>query len=332
MSGLKLNHVREFNADLLGDTVLQFLTNLGGPSVLHVTGKQHNKCRVIVTLLHGNEPSGLKAIHQLLHEGFVPQFDTKIIIASVVASLTEPVFTHRMLPGKADLNRCFSYDKKNLQSQLAAAISQQIRSFSPEAVVDIHNTSGSGPAFSVSISDSRQHQALATHFTHRFVYTDIRLGSIMEQDFACPIVTIEAGGSHDDEADITAINGIKSFLSKHFVFTQTQALELLRNPRRLELMPSSTLIYSTEPHKTFDITLRQDIERFNFKRAEKGTQLGWLSQHGLSYFKLDKEHLFVSDFFEERDGQLFTKKTLTLFMVTSRTDIAKSDCLLYFAE
>jgi predicted deacylase len=332
MTGLKLNHVHEFDADLLGNTVLQFLTNLGGPSVLHVKGKEHNKCRVIVTLLHGNEPSGLKAIHQLLHEGFVPQFDTKVIIASVVASLTEPSFTHRMLPGKADLNRCFSDHQKNLQSQLAAAISEQIREVSPEAVVDIHNTSGSGPAFSVSISNSPQHQALAAHFTHRLVYTDIRLGSIMEQDFGCPIVTIEAGGSHDDEADITALNGIKSFLSKHFVFTQTQALELLVNPRRLELMPSSTITYSTEAQKKFDITLRQDIERFNFKRAEKGTQLGWINQQGLSHFRLDKDHISVGHFFEVIGGRLLTKKTLTLFMVTSRTDIAKSDCVLYFAE
>jgi hypothetical protein len=332
VSGLKLNHVYDFPAALLGVTLLQFLANLGGPSVLHLQGKDHSKCRVIVTLLHGNEPSGIKAIYRLLQQGFVPEFDTKIIIASVVASLTEPVFTHRMLPGKEDLNRCFSRNHPDLQSQLAQAINQHIRECSPESVVDIHNTSGSGPAFSVSVSNSPQHRALAAHFTHRMVYTDIRLGSIMEQDFSCPVVTIEAGGAYDDEADITAMKGIESYLTKQNVFTQTQDLELLLNPRRLELRPSASIVYSTKALSEANITLRQDIEGLNFKRVESGTQLGWADNQGLAHLKLDREHVKTEDYFEVIDSKLLTKKHLTLFMVTTRADIAKSDCLFYFSE
>jgi succinylglutamate desuccinylase len=332
LSGLKLNHVHDFTPALLGTTLLDFLAHLGGPSVVHLPGKDHSKCRVIVTLLHGNEPSGIKAIYSLLQQGFKPQFDTKIIIASVVASLTEPVFTHRMLPGKDDLNRCFSRNQTDLQSQLAQAINQQIREYAPESVVDIHNTSGSGPAFSVSVSNSPQHQALAAHFTHRLVYTDIRLGSIMEQEFGCPVVTIEAGGAYDDEADITALKGIESYLNSHHVFTQTQDLELLLNPRRLELMTTSSIGYSTEKLNGVDITLRQDIEHFNFKRIESGTLIGWVDTQIQTHLKLDRDHMQPNDFFKVLDGKLLTKKHLTLFMVTTRADIAKSDCLFYFSE
>jgi hypothetical protein len=287
---------------------------------------------VIVTLLHGNEPSGLKAIHSLLCDNFVPQVNTKIIIASVVASLTEPVFTHRMLPGKRDLNRCFNHDEKDLQHMLANAICEEIKACQPEGIVDIHNTSGSGPSFSVSIDSSRQHQAIASYFTHRFIFTDIRLGSIMEQDFGCPIVTIEAGGSQDTEADVTAINGIRAYLSADMLFAQAQELALITHPRRLELCKESSLHYGDHLNPAVDITLRQDIEGFNFGNVVQNTPLGWIKDNDLHHFHLDAPTQRVDDFFSIVDGMLVTKKHLVLFMITTRVDIAKSDCLLYFAE
>lgn len=332
MSGIKLNHVYSPNKSLLGRSELQFLANLGGPSVIHIQGKDTSKCRVIVTLLHGNEPSGLKAIYQLLSQNFQPEVNTKVIIASVVASLTEPVFTHRMLPGKTDLNRCFSSSRKDLQSQLASAINKEIHSFSPEAVVDIHNTSGSGPAFSVSINNSQKHLALAAHFTHRMVYTDIRLGSIMEQSYGCPVVTIEAGGAYDNEADLNAINGIKSFLNAQLVFEQTQDIELLHNPRRLELQPNCIIRYDSEFDSQSNVTFHQDIEKYNFKQVAANTALAWVDEKGLSHFTLDNNKQPVNHYFKVKGNVLYTAMPLTLFMITTRAIIAKSDCLLYFSE
>ena len=330
MSGLKLNHVKAIDAQLLGVNALQFLSNLGGPSVLHIDGHDNSRCRVIVTLLHGNEPSGIKAIHRLLSEGFVPQVNTKVVIASVVAALTEPVFTHRMLPNKRDLNRCFSYDSKDLQFQLAQSIAQCINLHAPEAVVDIHNTSGSGPSFSVSTQDSAQHKALASHFTHRFIYTDLRLGSIMEQNFGCPIVTIEAGGSQDDAADITALNGTRSFLNTHDVFDLKENLTVLAHPRRLEVSDACSLIFDDKACERTALTLRQDIESLNFARVPRHTCLGWMDKRHLSCLHLDRKNVALTNFFEIYDNQLRTKQDLILFMVTTRVDIAKSDCLFYF--
>lgn len=331
MSALKLNHISNIDRNILGDSVLQFLANLGGPTVIHLAGKNSTKCRVIVTLLHGNEPSGLKAIYHLLSNNFVPEFDTKIIIASVVASLTEPVFTHRMLPGKTDLNRCFSSNQKDLQSQLAIAINEHVKQFCPEAVVDIHNTSGSGPAFSVSIYDSPEHLALASHFTHRMVYTDIRLGSIMEQDYGCPIVTIEAGGAYDELADVTALNGITSYLQAVDVFDQQQDIEILRNPRRLELVAQSTVKYDTKMNPLANVTFRQDIEKYNFQHVREDTLLAWTDENGISHFMLDKENEELDQYFKLKENGLYTAKPLVLFMITTREAIAKSDCLFYFS-
>ena len=46
----------------------QFLLSLTGPTVIDISGTIKNKYRVIITLLQGDEPSGLIAIHRWLTE------------------------------------------------------------------------------------------------------------------------------------------------------------------------------------------------------------------------------------------------------------------------
>ncbi|MEY8214075.1 MAG: hypothetical protein RPR97_06265, partial [Colwellia sp.] len=64
----------------------QFLLSMTGPTVIDITGKNKNKCRVINTLLQGNEPSGLIAIHRWLttrDEKLLPKTNLRFIICSV---------------------------------------------------------------------------------------------------------------------------------------------------------------------------------------------------------------------------------------------------------
>jgi hypothetical protein len=213
---------------------------------------------------------------------------------------------------------------------LANAIIEQINTCSPEAVIDLHNTSGSGPAFSVSIHNSDEHIALASHFTHRLIFTDIRLGSIMEQDFGCPIVTIEAGGAQDDEADQTALNGILSYLTTDDLFKQKQDVERLNQPRRLEMRKGAQIAFAPEPIDGIELTMRQDIENLNFGTTKANQVLGFLAEDSLNCLQLDIIRMRVDDFFKVENKQLITRCPLTLFMVTTRADIAQSDCLFYF--
>lgn len=332
MSSIKLTHFHNPSKDQLGQNGFEFLSRLGGPSVIHIDGKDNSRCRVMVTLLHGNEPSGLKAIHSLIQQCILPLTSLKIIIASVVAARTEPVFSNRMLPGQRDLNRCFSDSVFDLQGQLANAIAEQIHQCAPEAVIDLHNTSGSGPAFCVSIKDQPEHIALASHFTRRVIHTDIRLGSIMEQDFACPIVTVEAGGAQDQDADNNAFRGLRSFVTAQNVFERKQDMEILRQPRRLEIHSDATICFAASPDARKHITISQDVEKLNFGVTRPSHVLGWVYGKGLEHFHLDDRDQDVSTFFRLERGQLLTNCALKLFMVTTRADIAKSDCLFYFIE
>lgn len=332
MSSLKLTHHFNPKANQFGQSTFEFLSCLGGPSIIHIDGKDNSRCRVVVTLLHGNEPSGLKAVHAMIQQAFLPETAVKIIIASVVAARTEPLFSHRMLPGQRDLNRCFSAPVFDLQGQLAEAIKEQILIFNPEAVIDMHNTSGSGPAFCVSTNKQAEYVALASHFTRRLIHTDIRLGSLMEQAFGCPVITVEAGGAQDQEADQNALLGLQSFLSARNPFILQQDVDVLEHPRRFEVANDVSIGFAARQDNQQQVTMLQDIEKLNFGITKANQMLGWVNQEGLELFQLDDPKQDVGRYFYVDDGRLRTARALKLFMVTTRADIAKKDCLFYFVE
>ncbi|MCV6605101.1 MAG: hypothetical protein OIF34_07330, partial [Porticoccaceae bacterium] len=126
--------------------VEDFLRQLGGPTIIRLPGDNPLPPRVAVTLLHGNEPSGAKAFHRLLREGFKPVADTLFVVVCTGTALTEPVFTHRLLSGYRDMNRCFKPPFEDYQGMLAKALIDTLAEAQPEAIVDLHNTSGDGPA------------------------------------------------------------------------------------------------------------------------------------------------------------------------------------------
>ncbi|MEW9798294.1 succinylglutamate desuccinylase/aspartoacylase domain-containing protein [Alteromonas sp. CYL-A6] len=326
----QLNVIRDVQSLVKDRTPEGFLMGLGGPSLLTFAGRDTQRCRVIVTLLHGNEPSGLRAVMTLAQQGWQPAVTTHVIIASTAAAATLPMFSHRMLPGCEDLNRCFSGRGDSPQYALADAIVRTIISLEPECVIDLHNTSGSGPAFCVSVSDSAQHQALASAFAPWMIVTDIRLGSLMEQSLGCPVVTIEAGGAKDALADRVALAGIIELGRRDNPLVASQPVSLLCHPRRLELQTGCTVAYQDGPDTATDVCLRTDIESLNFGCTPAGTHLGWVREEGLAAFRLDCDDEAVSAFFTTDEHSLFNKVPLRLFMVTTNADIARSDCLFYF--
>lgn len=77
--------------DSVGETPEQFLHNLREPTWIILPGEDRTRARAVTTLLHGNEPSGTRAIHRWLRSGRRPVVDLHCCIASVVAAITPPV-------------------------------------------------------------------------------------------------------------------------------------------------------------------------------------------------------------------------------------------------
>lgn len=318
--------------DDIAPRVNEFLRELPGPVAIHLRGEDSTRTRVLVTLSHGNEPSGLEAVHQWLLSGDTPAVDVVVILGAVEAALAEPPFFFRQLPGQRDLNRCFNPPYRERQGRLARSILRHIRELRPEAVVDMHNTSGSSVAFAVAAGDGADKRSLAGMFVDRLVITGLRLGSLMEQDCGCPVVTVEAGGSQDEASETVARDGLRNYFLADTLFGKSEGVAIFRHPLRLELARHSRIDYADRPLRDRDITVRRDIERFNFTPVDDDEMLGWLDGGDLSHLLIGSDYRphEVSEFFRVEAGKLYPARHMRLFMATTRPDIAASDCLFYF--
>ena len=319
----------------IAPTIEGFLQSLQQPTWIHLKGRDSRRCRVVTTLLHGNEPSGVIALHRWLQEETVPETDIHCLVASVPAALHEPLFANRMLPAQRDLNRCFRPPFDDEQGQLAAQILAHIDKLAPEAVIDIHNTSGDGPAFGVSTISNAAHIELTALFCHRLVITNILLGALMEiASDALHLVTVEVGGREEPSSHEIAYQGLCHFVSALNVFdTQLKAevFETLRHPLRLEIKASKSLAYGLEPAADTDVTIVDEIEKYNFGETPADEPLGWLGAQGLDALTLkgpDGKELLGS-YFKAVGNTLQTAIPMKLFMATPDPVLAIGDCLFY---
>ncbi len=331
----RFKFVRDPQPAELGTHVDDFLRWMDGPTCFLLTGEDSDRTRALVTLLHGNEPSGTIALHRYLVSGRRPAVNMVCIVASVGAALETPLFSHRMLPRARDLNRCFRPPFDDAQGVLAEEILEILKLHSPEAIVDMHNTSGSGPAFGVCTHMDRQHDALVSLFTQRLIVSNLGLGALMEiSEASSPTVTVEVGGRLDEEAHELAFEGMCRYFELSQVLCPGDTdwgLELLQDPIRLELNENVTLTYAEEPCDNYDITLKPDIEHHNFGGVKTDTLLGWAGAEGPQLFSAQDAggRCAVSRLVRIVNGELYPAQPLKLFMITNNAAIAHSDCLFY---
>jgi len=327
--------IRNPSPEELGDNVEQFLRKLDKPSCLLLEGEDQSRTRAFVTLLHGNEPSGAMALYRWLKCGQRPAINVVCIVASVRAALSVPLFSSRMLPRSRDLNRCFRPPFADAQGKLAEEILEILRLHHPEAVIDMHNTSGSGPAFGVCTHMDKQHDALVSIFTQRLIVSNLGLGALMDiSEHSYPTVTVEVGGRLDEEAHELAYEGLCRYFKAETVLSQGDTdwgLELLCDPIRLELNPGVSLSYDEQASAAHDITLLPDIEHHNFGSVAADTHLGWASraEHELFSAQDASGRCAVSQLVRIEQGKLYAARPLKLFMITNNAAIAQSDCLFY---
>lgn len=317
----------------LAEDCLQFLHQLGGPTLIVIDGADNSRCRAIATLLHGNEPSGARAILEWLRSGKTPAVRIICLIASVHTALHEPPFHHRMIPGQRDMNRCFEPPYEDHQGWIAEQFIGILEHYQPEAVLDIHNTSGMSPSFGVVTYACDAHEALVSLFTERLILTSLRLGALMELSTAeRPVVTIECGGANQPESDITAKQGLQEYLFNALLITQPQVpMDLYHNAVRIELNEGVRVAYADQPLAGADLTVPFDVEKLNFGVIPALTRLGWLGPKGLDVLKVhDADGTDrLSHYLLTRSEGLYSAQRLKLFMVTTNPVIAQSDCLFY---
>ncbi len=320
------------------ETADAFLRALGGPALIGIPGRDRTRVRAINTLLHGNEPSGIRAIHAFLRKPEIPAVDLLLIVANTEAALAAPGFAHRALPGRADLNRCFLGPFEGREGELAASILAVLREAEPEALVDLHNNTGHNPPYGVGPDAGPACLNLVSLFADRFVHSLLRLGALVEataNEF--PSVTIECGRAGDPAADEVALSGLRAFAAFEKLECDVYLdprLAVLTNPVRVRVRPGIELGFGTECQDGFDLTMRIDIDRHNFEPLAPGLPIGWLGPRGIWPLEaIDASGLDVSrHYFVSREQNLETRHPLTPIMMTTNRDIALGDCLFYVVD
>ena len=73
-------------------TAEEFLELLAAPTLISAKGRDTSRTRIVSTLLHGNEPSGLRAIRSWLSTGRIPAVNTLLFIGAVRTARLPPGF------------------------------------------------------------------------------------------------------------------------------------------------------------------------------------------------------------------------------------------------
>jgi len=317
----------------IGSNVVEFLEILGKPTWITIKGKDTSRLRVVVTLLHGNEPSGVKAIYRWLCNPATPATNLAFFIGYVDAALEPQVFTHRHLPGEKDLNRCFTAPHVSQQEQLAFALVEILKDHKPEAVFDLHNTSSNSEPFAVTFMDSEPIRQLSTLLTHNLLLMQTKLGTLVEHSNPdMPIITIEFGKGTDPRSDHLAIELLDKLTNLETLFAHRHdALRLLRDPIRLELTQGSTVAYSDSPIANTDVTILHSIDTYNFLDLAPHTIIGWTHDRPEDVLRTSATNgqNMLSELFSFENGKIRTRQKMTLSMATTDPAIAAEDCLAY---
>ncbi len=316
----------------VGPTVKDFLVKLGEPTFLWLPGLDATRTRAVSTLLHGNEPSGVRALHRWIKEGLQPQVNLLCFIGAIDAALTDPLFSHRFAPEGKDLNRCFRSPFEGQEGTIAQAMLQELHHAQPEALIDLHNTSGRSPAYGVSTLNREIQETLTGIFCDHLVVTDLRLGTLMEAtEYDWPTVTIEAGWANDPQADELAFRGFTQYaLAKDFS-DLSSPVTVVHHPIRVELQKDATVAYNSAPVPDVDLTLPPDVDRLNFGLWSQQETLGWVGKRGLDvlWAKNAMGQNLTTAIFSLQNGELRLAYPSRLMMVTTNPEIAKRDCLFY---
>lgn len=320
----------------LGDSPFALLRTLAQPTEIRVTGRDSSRARALSTLLHGNEPSSVIAIHRWLQSGRRPAVDISIFVMAVEAALAPPSFSKRMLPGRRDLNRCFFPPFHGLDGSLAEAMLARLHRRPFEALVDLHNNTGRNPPYGIINRRGTERLNLVNLFTQSCcVLSDLHVGALTEAIVDdIPSVAIECGHAADSAAHEVAFTGIEQFVTRPTLSLSgpvNRPIGLFDRPIRVELRRGLSVAFDKAPHPHAELTLRADIDTHNFRTVERGTVLGWLHADASWPFVAhtgDNEDV-SRDHFDIRDGKLVHDSDLVPIMMTTNAQIALVDCLCY---
>lgn len=329
-----LNEIEELPAGLTDVKVEGLQDLLGGPTLMHLPGRQPEPLFVSV-LAHGNESTGFYAVQSLLQkyrDGALPRA-LSVFIANVSAASRGL----RRLDGQPDYNRIWpgTLTPEVPEAVMMQQVVERMRARKAFASIDIHNNTGINPHYAcINRLDNRFLQ-LASLFSRTVVYFIRPLGvQSMAMSSVCPAVTIECGKPSHEYGAEHAREYLDACLHHSAIPGHAVAshdIDLFHTVATVKVPDAMSFGFGDA---VVDLRLVNDIDHLNFRELPAGTQLGWLhSNAGLSLDVRDDDDQPVFErYFSTRDGTLRTVRPFMPSMFTLDERVIRQDCLGYLME
>ena len=333
----EIDHIPDGFVDCAAEDLHQLLP---GPTLIHLDGR-HQEPLFVSVLLHGNEPTGLKAIQALLKKtaGQTLPRALSIFIGNVSAAKEG----RRHLDTQPDYNRiwpCSENTEENRSSTPEHAMMREVvdimRKKNVFASIDVHNNTGLNPHYGCINKLETAFFHLATQFSRTVVYF-IRPRGVQSMAFAeiCPAVTVECGKPDQDYGADHAMEFIESCLHVSKIPEHPIA------PHDIDLFHTVATV-SVPEHLSIgfgenDANLRfvEDLDHLNFRELPPGTRLGEfnVSSNTTPLNVIDENGEEVtSRYFTFDNNELCTTRPVMPSMFTLNTEIIHQDCLGYLME
>jgi succinylglutamate desuccinylase len=304
------------------------------PTLIHLSGRQAEPLFISV-LLHGNEPTGFKAIQLLLKK-----YQTKELPRSLsifLGNIAAARFNSRRLDNQPDYNRIWpgSGLPACTETEMAQTVVSIMHRRGVFASIDIHNNTGMNPHYAcINRLDNRFLQ-LASLFGRLIVYFTQPKG-VQSAAFAeiCPSVTLECGRPGQQYGVEHALEFLECCLRlnefhEHRVYPQD--IDLFHTVAQVKIAQEIKFSFH---ELDADLLLSEDIERMNFTEVAPGTVLGTTKTDlAMPLIVQDEAGNVVTDsFFCLRDRDLQIIRSTMPSMLTLDERIIRQDCLCYLME
>jgi len=308
---------------------------LAGPTLIHLRGREKRPL-VISVLQHGNEVTGWEAVRRLL-KNHMPLEDLPRSLLILIGNPIGAKHRLRRLDDQPDFNRCWPGGKEvdSPYTRLFHQIHARMRELKPLAVIDIHNNTGLNPHYAAVNLIRSDYLRLASLFSSKVVYFTMPAGTLsLSMSEYCPSLTLECGLAGEIHATDHTLAFLETCLNLEHISSSPiapDAVHLFHMVATVRVNDNVLFGFGRVPA---ELTLREDLDRFNFCELPAGTPFGSLNNHTRQpLFARNQEGIDVtSEYFSFADGQVITIRETMPSMLTLDRRVIQQDCLCYLMD
>ena len=329
---IELDHVPDGLLERPASALYQQLT---GPTLIHLQGREKRPL-VISVLQHGNEVTGWEAVRRLLKSHY-PLNDLPRSLLILIGNPLAAKHRLRRLDDQPDFNRCWpgGSEVDSGYTRLFRRIHDRMRELQPLAAIDIHNNTGLNPHYAAVNLIRSDYLRLASLFSSKVVYFTMPAGTMsLSMSEHCPSLTLECGqageihGTDHTLAFLETCLHLDSISSKPIA---ANAVHLFHMVATVRVNDNVLFGFGRVPA---ELSLREDLDKFNFCELPPGTSFGRLNNHSRQpLFAVNPEGVDVTkEYFSFDRGQVETTRETMPSMLTLDRRVIQQDCLCYLRD